>query len=134
MNFTRHPNFLRRLLLADAASCLALGVALALGAGLVADWLGLPPALLRAAGLVLLPFAAFVLFVARLPILSRAAVWLIIGCNAVWVAASGALLIGGFAAPTTTLGIAFVVAQAVVVAIVAELEAVGLRTASPIPA
>jgi len=133
MNITRHPNFLRRLLLADAASCLAIGSALALGAGLVAELLGLPATLLRAAGLVLLPFAAFVLFVASRPALSRLGVWLIIGCNAAWVAGSAALLIGGFAAPTA-FGIAFVIAQAVVVAIVAELEAMGLRAASPIPA
>lgn len=133
MNITRHPNFLRHLLLADAVSCLAIGGALALGAGLVADWLGLPAALLRAAGLVLLPFAAFVLFVASRPILSRSAVWLIIACNAVWVVGSAVLLIGGFAAPTA-LGIAFVITQAVVVAIVAELEAMGLRAAPPIPA
>ena len=133
MNITRHPNFLRHLLLADGASCLAIGGALALGAGFVADWLGLPAGLLRAAGLVLLPFAAFVLFAARRPILSRSDVRLIIGCNAAWVAGSVLLLIGGFAAPTA-LGIAFVIAQAAVVAIMAELEAMGLRTAAPIPA
>ena len=128
MNITRHPNFLRNLLLADAASCLAIGAALALGAGLVADRLGLPAALLRGAGLVLLPFAAFVLFVASRPILSRPAVWLIIGGNAAWVVGSAALLIGGFAAPTA-LGIAFVIAQALIVAVVAELEAMSLRKA-----
>jgi len=133
MYITRHPNFLRHLLLADAASCLATGGALSLGAGLLTEWLGLPAALLRAAGLVLLPFAAFVLFVASRPILSRSAVWLIIGCNAAWVIGSAALLIGGFAAPTS-LGITVVIAQAVVVAIVAELEAMGLRPASPVPA
>jgi len=133
MNITRHPNFLRHLLVVDAASCLAMGGALALGAGFVTDWLGLPAGLLRAAGLVLLPFAALVLFVASRPILSRSAVWGIIGCNVVWVVGSVLLLIGGLAAPTA-LGIAVVIAQAVVVAFMAELEAIGLRAASPIPA
>jgi hypothetical protein len=60
--------------------------------------------------------------------ISRAAVWMIIAANAAWTIGSFGLVAGGVA--TTTLGYAFVIAQASVVAILAELEYAGLRTLS----
>lgn len=50
---------------ADAALGFAMGVALALAAGPVAGLTGLPPGLLRGAGLALLPVAAFMAWAAR---------------------------------------------------------------------
>lgn len=53
----------------------------------------------------------------------------IIALNVLWVAGSIALLLGGQVAPTT-LGYAFVIMQAVVVGVLAELQFIGLRRAS----
>ncbi len=118
--------FLRRALILDAAASGATAVLLILAAGLIDGLLGLPVALLRGAGLVLLPYVAFVAFVATRPRLEPAAVVMIIACNALWAAASVLLLASGKLAPTG-LGIAFVLAQAIVVALLGELQYVGLR-------
>jgi len=61
--------------------------------------------------------------------LSRAGAGLVVAGNAAWVAGSVALLV---AAAPTGLGYAFVIAQALAVALLAELEFIGLRrTAEP---
>lgn len=133
MNLTSHPNFLRGVLLADAASCLAMGGALILGADLLSEWFGLPRALLQRAGLVLLPFTAFLIIAATRPALPRAAVWLAVACNAAWIVGSGALLVSGLAAPNA-FGLAFVIAQALIVLLVTEIEIIGLRRIEPVPA
>jgi glucose uptake protein GlcU len=88
--------------------------------------LGLPVALLRGAGLVLVPYVALVAFVATRRRIEPAAVWLIIACNALWALASFVLLLSGELAPTG-LGIAFVAAQAIIVALLGELQYMGLR-------
>lgn len=133
MRIPSHPNFLRGVLLADGASCLAMGGVLVLGADLLSGWLGLPSALLRAAGLILLPFAAFLLLVATRRPLSRTAVWLAVACNAAWIVGSVAILAGGLVAPNP-FGFAFVITQALIVALVTELEIISLRRVEPIPA
>jgi hypothetical protein len=116
--------FLRRVLFVDAATCLATGALLALDAGSLSRLLGLPQALLFYAGASLFPCAALMLWVALREPLSRAGAWLVVAGNAAWVAASVALL---FAAAPTGLGTAFVIAQALAVALLAELEFIGLR-------
>jgi len=52
-------------------------------------------------------------------------VWAIIACNVVWTVASFALLIDAFVTPTT-LGIIFVIGQAVAVAALGALQYVAL--------
>jgi hypothetical protein len=133
MRIPSHPNFLRGVLLADGATCLAMGGVLILGADLLSGWFGLPSLWLREAGLILLPFAIFLLLVATRRTLSRRAVWLAVACNAAWVLASAAILVGGLVAPTP-LGFAFVIAQALIVGLVTELEIIGLRHIEPVPA
>ena len=59
----------------------------------------------------------------------RAGVWAVIVLNVVWVANSLLLLASGWVAPAL-LGYAFVMGQAVVVAVLAELEFIGLRRAA----
>ena len=118
--------WLRRILLVDAATSAAMGLLLVVAASPLAPMLGLPAALLDYAGLSLIPFAALVGWVATRPQPPRPGVWAIIACNAVWSADSILLLLSGYVAPTG-LGTAFVVAQALFVAILAELEHVGLR-------
>ena len=121
--------FLRNVLLLDALVSGATGLVLVLGAGLAEPLLGLPAALARGAGFVLLPFAAIVGWLATRPSLPRGAVWSVIVVNALWAIDSVVLLLTGWVAPTG-LGIAFVLFQAIVVAGFAELQWLGLRRSS----
>ena len=57
---------------------------------------------------------------------SRVVIIDIIAINALWVAASFGLLVSGAVTPTL-LGYAFVIAQALAVALLAELQFVGFR-------
>lgn len=122
-------SFLRRVLLADSVISGTTGIALALTAGALEPVLGLPVALLRYAGVSLLPFAAFVLWVAKRDHLSRSMVQVVIGLNAAWVAASAGLLLSGQVTPSG-IGYAFVIGQAVAVAVLADMQYVGLRRTS----
>jgi|SRR5262245_57743399 len=118
--------FLRRALVLDAVASGATALLVITAAGLIDGVLGLPVALLRGAGLVLVPYVAFVTFVAARARIEPAAVWVIIACNVLWAIASLLLLLSGQLAPTG-LGIAFVAAQAIVVALLGELQYMGLR-------
>src|SRR5215204_5327545 len=107
-----HPSpFLRKSLMLDAVATGATAALLIAGAGLLDALLGLPVALMREAGLILVPFVAFVAWVGTREEVARGAVWTIIAANALWVAASIGLLVSGWVAPTA-LGYAFVIAQA----------------------
>jgi hypothetical protein len=118
--------FLHRALILDAVASGATAVLLIVAASALAPLLGLPVALMRGAGVLLLPYVAFVALVARRGRMEPAAVWTIIVSNGLWAAASFLLLLSGQIAPTA-LGIAFVVVQAVIVALLGELQYVGLR-------
>ena len=129
-----HPStFLRNAILLDAAASGGTGLLLIAGAGLLDGLLGLPVALMREAGLVLVPYVAFVAWVGTRERVARGAVWAIIAANAAWTAASFALLLSGWVAPTA-LGYAFVIAQALVVALFGELQYTGLKRPQPIAA
>ena len=132
MSVQQSSHFLRRVLILDAVASGATAALLVAAAGLIHGMLGLPLSLLRGAGLVLLPYVAFVAFVATRERIEPAAVWVIIISNALWASASLLLLLLGAIAPTG-LGIAFVVAQAAVVALLGELQYMGLRR-PPAPA
>jgi hypothetical protein len=129
----RSSLFLRRVLLVDATISAACGLLMLIDADFLADHLGLPGSLLREAGIILLPFAALVAYLATRQAILRPGVWAVIACNAVWVAGSVALLLSGLVAPTM-LGHAFVIAQAVAVAVLAEAEYFGLRKAAAVAA
>ena len=118
--------FLRRVLALDSASCAIMGLAMGLGASTLAPILGLPEDLIRAAGLLLLPLAAFIGWLASRAAPAPALVWIVIVGNVGWTAESFALL--GQLSPTA-LGTAFVSAQALAVLGLAALEYVGLRRA-----
>ena len=120
--------FVRRALLADAVATSATGLLLAAGAELLTGWLGLPVALMRYAGLSLLPFAAIVLFVGLRAVPQRAAVMAIIAYNVMWTIDSVLLLASGWVAPTL-LGSAFVILQAVTVGGFAMLQWIGMKRA-----
>lgn len=139
MSTIKDHRLLRRGLLADGLVSGAMGLLLLAAGGALAGLLGLPQALLQGAGLVLLPFAALVLWLGRATQPNATAVKAVIAINGAWVAGSALLLVTGWVAPTG-LGIAFVIAQAAAVAGFAELQYVGWRRAfragatTPVPA
>ncbi len=125
--------FLRTVLSIDALTCLATGVAsIALGP-LVAPALGLSTSLLQGSGVALLAVAAFIVFAIRHTPSMPWAAWTVVLGNAGWVLGSVLLLVAGIEQPTT-LGTAYVIAQAVIVAIIAELEYTGLKKLAGSPA
>ena len=121
----RQNTLLRYALLADAIASGATGLLLIAGAGLLEGLLGLPAALMREAGLVLVPYVAFVAWVGTREAISRPAVQAIIAMNLLWVVGSAVVLFA-FVTPNL-LGYAFVIAQAIVVGVFAELQIIGLR-------
>jgi hypothetical protein len=122
--------FLRWVLIADAATCVAAGLLMMFGASLLGQLLGLPAGLLRYGGIPLLPFAAFLVYLAWRPNLSTSAIWTVIVLNALWIADSFLLFVTGWVTPTE-VGYAFIAAQALGVAVFAGLEYVGLKRSTP---
>jgi hypothetical protein len=119
-----------RSLLVDVVLSGGFGVVLLAGGGFIAGLLGLPEALLRGAGLALLPFAAAVLWLACQTAPPPWAVKSVIAANLVWMAASLVLLTSGWISPTR-LGGLFVIAQALLVAGLAAAQATALRRHAP---
>jgi hypothetical protein len=117
---------LRKVLQFDALTCLLSGVASISLAHVVSQPLGLSVALLRGSGAALLAVAAFILFASKNVPAMRWPAWVVVFGNTAWVLDSVLVALGGFEHPTS-LGIAYVIAQAVVVAVLAELEFSGLR-------
>ena len=122
-----HPSaFLSRALLADAIFSGISAAGLTLGSGLLAPFLNLPESLLRETGLFLIAYTALVGWLGTRSSVPKALVLIVIAGNAAWTLGSIALLFSGAVAPNL-LGEAFVVAQAIVVGALAELQYVGLR-------
>lgn len=126
MSFNSPQSTLRQIVLADGVICTVSGLLLALGASALASPLGLPEALVRMAGMILLPYGLCIIFIARREQLPRMAVWAVVLLNMLWVMESFVLLFGGSVAPTT-LGFSFVLVQALVGGLFAVLEFVWLR-------
>ena len=121
-----HPRFLPRLMLVDAVATGATAVLLIAGADLLAPLLQLPAALLRGAGLLLVPFAGLVYGLSRRATPPRGAVAAVVAINFAWVAASAWVAFGGPWQPSL-LGVGFVLAQAFAVLAFADLGWFGLR-------
>ena len=132
MSITVTP-FLRNILHADALISGAAGLLMMLGAPLLSPLLELPAELLFWAGLILLPFVAMLVVIARRATVSKLVMIDIIAINALWVVGSFGLLLSGVVAPNA-LGIAFVVGQALAVAVFAELQFIGIRRADAVAA
>jgi hypothetical protein len=112
---------LRRVILLDAAASGTMGLLFFVGAGLLDQPLGLPDGLLRWTGLVLVPFAAGLAWLATRPGVAPEAVRTVVALNVVWAVGTPMLLLTGWVSPTL-LGQLFVLAQAAVVAGFAYLE------------
>lgn len=117
---------LKTLLRIDAATCLAMGLALVSASGPISALIGVPAGLLFWAGAALLPIAAFMLMTAasiRPPVL---AVALVLVGNLGWALASIALPLAGVISPNP-LGYGFLVLQAIAVLVLTELEFAAAR-------
>ncbi|HSV45870.1 MAG TPA: hypothetical protein VLJ58_08785 [Ramlibacter sp.] len=126
MSVFASPRFLRNVLLADAVSCVATGALQLAFTAPLAQWLNLPTALLAGTGWFLLAYAAAVALLATRQPIARPLVGLVVAGNAGWALGCIALLASGWVQPTG-LGMAWVLAQAATVAVLAELQFTGLR-------
>ncbi|WP_309084077.1 hypothetical protein [Chelativorans sp.] len=127
MTLTVSP-FLRKALLADAFVSGAAAALMIGGAGLLGPLLQLPAGLLFWAGVALVPFVALVFATARRDSAPRLLVFDIALINVVWVMASFAIMLAGMVTPNL-LGVLFITAQALTVALFAALQFAALRTA-----
>ena len=118
-------SFLRRVWWADAAVSAIVGAAMAAAAGPLGELIGLPARLLSVAGLSLLPYAAFLAWLATRAAVPRAAAWAPVLLNVVW--AVDCIALGTMQAETGPLLIGFIAVQVVTVLTFAELEFGGLR-------
>jgi hypothetical protein len=126
MQTIRISTFLRSILLADAATCAAMGLLMALFSTRLGNFLSLPAPLLFYAGLSLFPVSGFLLYVATRRKTAASLVWAIVLGNALWTLDSILILLAGWVAPNA-LGLSFVLFQAAGVAVFASLELLGLK-------
>lgn len=117
---------LRRALLTDAALAVIAGIALVVAAGSLGAFLELPAAALRIAGVIFIPFGAFAGWLGSRARVRRTLVFAVIVLNILWAVDSVLLVLSGRVV-TTLLGECFVVGHAMIIAVVAEMEFVGLR-------
>lgn len=105
---------LRTLIRWDVAMTLPVGLAMALLAAPLAAITGVPEMLLRSVGLALLPYVAWLLWLARWPAVPRGTAWTMVAINALYAIECMLLPLLGWIAPNA-LGWAFLLVQAVVV-------------------
>lgn len=121
----RFPLNVRQAMIVDFAGTGATAVLAIVAAGFTADLTGLPEALIRGAGLALVPFLALVLAMAMAVKPARGGVVAVIAINIAWVIASFATM--AFFVSPNAFGYAFITAQALAVALFAELQILALR-------
>ena len=119
--------FLRRVWWADAIVSAVVGAAMAAAAGPIGALIGLSSPLLEVAGLSLLPYAAFLAWLATRAAVPRAAAWAPVVLNVVW--AIDCVVLAALQPSASSLLIGFVAVQVVTVLTFAELEFSGLRRA-----
>ena len=119
--------YLRTLLIVDALFSGIAAIVLMAGAGALGPpLLALPSGLLFWAGVVLVPWVAALLIVQHRAVVPRMVMIDILAINALWVAASVALLFSGLVSPNA-LGIALVCTQALAVALITQLQFGAMR-------
>ncbi|GGO57545.1 hypothetical protein SAMN05444398_107182 [Roseovarius pacificus] len=116
-----HRFSLQAILAIDAATCAIMGALLVFASEPIAGLTGIPEPFLFVAGLLLLPIAVFMAVFARVATIPAWAVQMVVAGNVLWVLGSVILPIAGLIAPNG-LGWAFLLVQAVAVAIFASLE------------
>jgi hypothetical protein len=129
--------FLRAVLKLDAGLSAATALLFAVGGAALAAATSLPATALFVVGLALIPWVAFLLWVATRPALPAALVWVVIGLNAVWALDCALVALGvgvGFGFAPTAAGVGCAAAQAAGTALLAAFEWVGLRRSAPLAA
>jgi hypothetical protein len=121
----RYLDNLRFVFAIDCFTCVSAGLLMLLGANWLAPLLGLPASLLVWAGGALLPVAVLFGFMSLHTPTNRTLLLLAVAGNMLWVI--GSVIVACVFSPTL-LGFAFVVMQAGAVAVLALLEASGLRS------
>ncbi len=131
--FATPSSLLRNALLADGLLSGATALMLVIAAGPLSSLLGLSVGLLRGSGWFILPFAALAAFLRFRARIGRTPVFVLVVCNALWAVDSVLVLLLGWIEPTVP-GEVFVVGQAVIVAVLAELQFIGLRRSTLVEA
>jgi hypothetical protein len=122
----RSSPLLRRVLAADALVSAASALLMSAGNLPLSALLGLPRPLLLVAGLLLVPYALAVAWMAARRRLPGATVSVVIVANVAWAAACTALLLDALVQPTAA-GRGFIVLQVVTVLLFATLQFAGWR-------
>jgi hypothetical protein len=117
---------LRNALRADGILSAITGLAFAAANSGLGMLFGLPSGLLFWSGALLVPYALLVAWLGTRMRIYRPLVFVVIGLNLLWALDSVGLLLSRRVAPTP-LGSVFTLGQALIVALVAQLEFVGLR-------
>jgi hypothetical protein len=120
------PAGLRRVLWFDAISGVGTGMLQWTAGGPLSQLLGLPEPLLRASGIGIFAFVALAAWLALQRTPSRAGLPVLVVGNFAWAMGCFWLALGG-APGATALGVAYLMVQVVVVAVLAELQWMGLR-------
>ncbi|WP_110517659.1 hypothetical protein [Herpetosiphon llansteffanensis] len=126
MRWLQHPQLLRYAIRFDGVSAgtLMLGL-LGLNQPL-AQVFGLPSSFLWYVGLGLIPWVTWLVWLSFRPTISRAAAWFVVVVNGLWLAESIWLIVGPTFEPTVW-GYGFLIAQAILVALITETEIIALR-------
>jgi hypothetical protein len=117
---------LRQSVLGDGIMSGVFGVALIVGAAPLSPLLGIPAAFLFWLGVALLPWMASLIVIGRQERPKSGAVETVVAVNALWVLGSIAVAIWN-PFGMTAFGFAFVAAQGIAVALIAELQFSALR-------
>jgi hypothetical protein len=130
MNPIRPSRFLKLALRADALASGAVAALQLLLAGVLAETLQLPRALLVESGAFLVAYAILLLWLTGRAQLHAAWIGLIIGGNVAWALACMALWLSGLVSPSLA-GAGFLLLQALTVLALALLELQGLQRSRP---
>jgi hypothetical protein len=129
--FSAPSPLLRRALLTDATLTALAGVAMSLAVNPLAELLDLPAVVLRMCGLFFIPFALLTAWLGTRDRVYRPLVLLVISLNTLVALDLVILLMGGWV-ETNILGEMFIGAHAVTIAVLAEMEFIGLRRSTQV--
>lgn len=113
-------------LIADAVICGALGTLAIAAAGPLADAMHLPANLIRGAGILLVPYVAYLAYIVSRNLINTVTIRVAILVNVLWAVGCAFVLLSGLVDPNA-LGVAFIVVQAVGVLLIGAAQHVGER-------
>ena len=126
VNTNDRASLLRLALRLDAIATGAVGLTAVVAASPLADPVGVSAALLVWTGAALIVYSVAVWYLASRPVINPVAAGAVVALNAVWVVDSILAVAAGWLG-LTTLGVVIVLAQAAVVAVLADLQFLGIR-------